>query len=49
MVELDKITENIDVVKYVDWDNLSDDEKMDIIENIYRECEYFQKEISIGL
>ena len=44
MVELDKITENIDVVKYVDWDNLSDDEKMDIIENIYRECEYFQKE-----
>ena len=30
------------ITKYVDWDNLSSDEKMDIIENIYRECDYFE-------
>lgn len=41
MMELD---ESLKPFKYVSWDDLSDDEKMDIIENIYRECDYFQKE-----
>ena len=45
--DVDTIAENlyekINVVRYVDWENLSNDERVDMVENIYHNCEFFRK------